>query len=279
MGNRLKNNKRFYKYIGIAFFLIAIIAIGMNINMNKEGENIDKENEFAIYLLGSPPKNNRLDVESLNNLSLSESPIITEKEIAKYYWDDQIIELKKEVSSEELETEKMAKFGMKKFNHEGSYFVVIVKGEPIYWGQFLSVFSSWCPSDYPSITVLENEKNTILFLSSHGEILDKKIKDNRVYKIFKKNGKLQRGSRSSDLSFSYYDIARVTSSNIREIKKGMTYEDIITKLGKTRDIGSGAYVMQYIVDDSMIFSIPFGNFKDICPLTGEELLEKTTPIQ
>lgn len=75
------------------------------------------------------------------------------------------------------------------------------------------------------------------------------------------------------------DIGKVTSNSVSEIEKDMTYKEIIMKLGKTKDIGSGLYIAQYVIDDNKILSISFANIMDVCPLTGEELLKEAEDIK
>jgi hypothetical protein len=55
----------------------------------------------------------------------------------------------------------------------------------------------------------------------------------------------------------------------------MTYEEIIKVLGPTKDIGSGVFVAQYIVDEKLSLTISFINISDKCALSGEELLKRT----
>ncbi|MFZ2413668.1 MAG: hypothetical protein WAW16_05555 [Candidatus Cryosericum sp.] len=67
-------------------------------------------------------------------------------------------------------------------------------------------------------------------------------------------------------------VGYVTTNDVRRITKGMTYADIITWLGPTRDIGSGLHVAHYIVDDAKSLYLSFGNPEDICPKDGVELV-------
>jgi len=66
--------------------------------------------------------------------------------------------------------------------------------------------------------------------------------------------------------------AKITSDQIRAIKAGMTYKEIIDQLGVTKDIGSGMHILQYAVDGDKIFYLSFANENDICEKSGEELL-------
>ncbi|MHB8070402.1 MAG: hypothetical protein ACYDHF_00420 [Candidatus Cryosericum sp.] len=73
-------------------------------------------------------------------------------------------------------------------------------------------------------------------------------------------------------------VGYVTSDEVRSIKKGMTYAEIIQRLGPTRDIGSGLHVAHYIVDEkySLYFSIV--SPEAVCPKDGAELLLGLEPI-
>jgi hypothetical protein len=66
--------------------------------------------------------------------------------------------------------------------------------------------------------------------------------------------------------------AKITSDQIRAIKAGTTYKEIIGQLGATKDVGSGVHVLQYAVDGNKIFYLSFANENDICTKSGEELL-------
>ena len=68
-------------------------------------------------------------------------------------------------------------------------------------------------------------------------------------------------------------IRYVTSGDVRGITKGMTYGAIVTRLGPTRDIGSGLHVAHYIVDRAKSLYLSFAGFEDICPKDGAELLQ------
>jgi hypothetical protein len=68
-------------------------------------------------------------------------------------------------------------------------------------------------------------------------------------------------------------VGYITSAEIGSITKGMTYADIITRLGPTCDIGSGLHVAHYIVDETKSLYLSFAGFEDICPKDGAELLQ------
>lgn len=69
--------------------------------------------------------------------------------------------------------------------------------------------------------------------------------------------------------------AKITSDQIRAIKAGSTYKEIIDQLGVTKDIGSGSGVhkLQYAVDGDKVFYLSFADENEVCEKSGEELLQ------
>ena len=84
--------------------------------------------------------------------------------------------------------------------------------------------------------------------------------------------------RETDLISPDNDIASVSSDSVMKIEKGMTFEDIFLLLGKTKDMGSGMYVAQYVVDETRYLSIGFADLDDENPYSGEEWLDLTVPV-
>ena len=70
---------------------------------------------------------------------------------------------------------------------------------------------------------------------------------------------------------------RITSDQIRAIKAGTTFRDIISALGSTKDIGSGLHVLQYAVDGDKILYLSFAREDDPSPLSGEDMLKNLVP--
>lgn len=70
------------------------------------------------------------------------------------------------------------------------------------------------------------------------------------------------------------NIRNVTSQQVKSINKGMTYKEIITKLGSTIQDGYGAICATYLVDNKDLLSICFGNINDICDKSGEEIYDQ-----
>ncbi len=68
-----------------------------------------------------------------------------------------------------------------------------------------------------------------------------------------------------------YDTARVTSAQIKAIKAGTSYKEIISSLPNTANYGHGG-LRQYIVDDDKLLVLRFDNINDVCDLSGSDLL-------
>lgn len=71
---------------------------------------------------------------------------------------------------------------------------------------------------------------------------------------------------------------KITSSDVKAIKAGMTYKEIINQLGETANFGQSS-IRQYIVDDKLVLSLRFDNLSDVCKKTGEELLKEAVPYK
>lgn len=71
---------------------------------------------------------------------------------------------------------------------------------------------------------------------------------------------------------------KITSSDVKAIKAGMTYKEIINQLGETANFGQGN-IRQYIVDDKLVLPLRFDSLSDACKKTGEELLKQAIPYK
>jgi len=71
--------------------------------------------------------------------------------------------------------------------------------------------------------------------------------------------------------------AKTTSKMVMQITADMKYDDIISLLGKTVDIGSGIYILQYEVDGEYTLDISFMSPDNPCGFSGEELLTQLQP--
>jgi hypothetical protein len=73
-------------------------------------------------------------------------------------------------------------------------------------------------------------------------------------------------------------IAHVRASDVESLPKGMTYREIITRLGATRDVGSGLHVAVYVVDDKENLYFSLVDPDEVCAKSGTELLQGAQPI-
>ena len=76
-----------------------------------------------------------------------------------------------------------------------------------------------------------------------------------------------------DLISHQNSVSSVSRANIEEIEAGMTYGDILKKLGATQDVGSGMHVAVYLVGGDSFLYLSFAKAEDVCPSSGKELLE------
>ncbi len=71
---------------------------------------------------------------------------------------------------------------------------------------------------------------------------------------------------------------KITSEQVKELKPTMTYKDVKRVLGDTQDVGSGIYILNYIVDNEYTLSIPFTSENSQLGVYGEDLLKAIKPI-
>lgn len=161
----------------ITILLIIIMSIGLFTGCKKVN-NSGGTPKFEVYLVKEESKEGALSygrnectgeyVESklaLKDLTLEENPILTDKDIEKYYWRTHTIELTKEyLKNHRIETKKeeYEDLGSKLLGLEEFDAVVIVcNGQRMYCaGVPFSIRWSWFP---PEITIKDvNEKSIII---------------------------------------------------------------------------------------------------------------------
>jgi len=81
-----------------------------------------------------------------------------------------------------------------------------------------------------------------------------------------------------ELLSPYNAIGHVRARDVESITRGMTYRQIITRLGATRDLGSGLHVAVYVVDDKENLYFSIGDPDLVCTKSGTELLQSAQPI-
>lgn len=68
------------------------------------------------------------------------------------------------------------------------------------------------------------------------------------------------------------DIGKVKKATVKELKEGMTFEEIIKQLGKTRDVGSGLHVAVYTLEDGAPIYFSYGDIKETNKLSGDQII-------
>ena len=81
-----------------------------------------------------------------------------------------------------------------------------------------------------------------------------------------------------ELLSPYNAIGHVRARDVESITRGMTYRQIITRLGATQDMGSGLHVAVYVVDDKENLYFSIGDPDLVCTKSGTELLQSAQPI-
>jgi hypothetical protein len=81
-----------------------------------------------------------------------------------------------------------------------------------------------------------------------------------------------------ELFSPYNPVGHVRTSDVESIRKGITYREILTRLGATRDTGSGLHIAQYVVDEKQNLYIGFADADEVCTKSGSELLQNAQPI-
>ncbi|QYR23566.1 hypothetical protein KZ483_12085 [Paenibacillus sp. sptzw28] len=56
------------------------------------------------------------------------------------------------------------------------------------------------------------------------------------------------------------EIRKVTATQLRQITKNMTYQEVIKELGNSKDIGSGRYIFRYEYENGKFFDLNFGGY-------------------
>jgi len=83
---------------------------------------------------------------------------------------------------------------------------------------------------------------------------------------------LNRKDKVNEMGFT-----KVTSEQIQKLTPEMTYKDIILRLGETKDIGSGIYILVYEVDENYLLKISLKGDDAQLGATGKSLLKTIEP--
>lgn len=73
-------------------------------------------------------------------------------------------------------------------------------------------------------------------------------------------------------------VKEITSDQVRVLTADMTMKDVIEALGETKDVGSGNFVLMYLVDGTQTVQLSFADENSVLGQDGDAILEGAQPI-
>lgn len=73
-------------------------------------------------------------------------------------------------------------------------------------------------------------------------------------------------------------VKEITSDQVRLLTADMTMNDVIEALGETKDVGSGNFVLMYLVDGTQTVQLSFADENSVLGQDGDAILESGQPI-
>lgn len=73
-------------------------------------------------------------------------------------------------------------------------------------------------------------------------------------------------------------VKEITSDQLRLLTADMTMDDVIESLGETKDVGSGNFVLMYLVDGTQTVQLSFADENSVLGQDGDAILESGQPI-
>lgn len=73
-------------------------------------------------------------------------------------------------------------------------------------------------------------------------------------------------------------VKEITSDQVRLLTADMTMKDVIEALGETKDVGSGGFVLMYLVDGTQTVQLSFADENSVLGQDGDAILESGQPI-
>lgn len=73
-------------------------------------------------------------------------------------------------------------------------------------------------------------------------------------------------------------VKEITSDQVRLLTADMTMKDVIEALGETKDVGSGNFVLMYLVDGTQTVQLSFADENSVLGQDGDAILEGGQPI-
>lgn len=179
-------------------FLLIVCLIISTLFYGCEKKQSNEKNKFAIYFVKAEAKEKALSYgrdengeyvkpeSDIKSLPIEKSPILTEKDIKKFNWNTQEIEVTDEyLKSHEakVQGENVSKVGSKLLGaKELDAVIIVVNGERIYCAGFpIDERKSCFPPEY---MISDASKNTISIKKNGNKGKDLR-KDERIYKALK----------------------------------------------------------------------------------------------
>jgi hypothetical protein len=151
----------------ILIFIICFVVLSVFI-YNKTNIPQNKGNtKFEIYLVADN-SSSAIKNKNIDDIPIEQIPVITDKDIEKYIWNEHKIVLAKKTTYPDSLSGASHKF-----------FITVVDGKRVYLGVFVSPASSLKPpSDIPSINMYSRDKSlSIIFNGDNDPRMDGRLKD------------------------------------------------------------------------------------------------------
>lgn len=163
-------------------FIILLAILFLVLGCNKDNNDITVH-DFSIYLVRNLSATEAMS-KNLDELPLENLPILTDKEINIYNWEEHTFVLNEGFSLEEKLEGKVPL--------SGKPFVVVVDSERIYLGSFWTPISSLYIAEIPKINSIwfkDNEKDS--YTIGYGNKQNDPRDDIRIYESLKSLGKIK----------------------------------------------------------------------------------------
>lgn len=228
--------------ICLAFVLLASISI-FAIKMSES----NKIGKYEIYFLKSK-ENIDLQKTKLEDLILEKKPILTDRDIVKFYWEDQVVVIK--------DSKYVGMNGTSRY--PATPFVVVVNGERIFSGMIMNPISSLMPYSPRIAPLIGTEYD--FYLKDLGIVysafkfkwnpinsdLNKKIFDPRIHSVLSKLNKIVETKEAKNEKTNL--LVRIVSFS--EIKKTIKTDQVewigsaerLKELGIKDEMPNGFYI-------------------------------------
>lgn len=189
--------KTFSKFISLILLLLNIFLLSSCDKTTVHNQN-NATPKFAIYFVKEEEKKNVLSYgkdenteeyikpsSKITEVSLEDLPVVTERDIEKYYWSSDEIQFKDEYLKKHMQNKDAEYIG--KSNLLGAEWddvvIVVVNGNRIYSAGFSPLeHHSHFP---PEIMFADTSRNTIGIINNGNDTNNKLIGDKRIYKLLK----------------------------------------------------------------------------------------------